>query len=448
MKHVVSVVAVCWVVAVGCETAPVGPQSTAADAPTSNAAGGGGVAPSAGRAGEAGHAGSATCDAAATSLRIADSPLRAAGPLHLSEEVVLAGEGLAQTEGPQQNPSAGLRWQGDRMFLLADAGFWDIPVGGPARWYATSSTLLWGVRAGDLDGDGDFDLLVLSMALNVDTVADADADAGSMPPSPLVSRLTVWERGPEGLSQRSVLRSSAGMSFPMPYELGDVDADGDLDIVTFELGVAVGYINHGEFQLTRETLSESTPANENLGALLVHLADRNGDGLPDLLVIGGDPLVDPLENRMFVLLGQGPGRFGPMGPSTTGKSPLVPHGPDGIGIGIADVTGDGLADVLMQDPAAPEAGIIRLHKSTSATELSPPIELSGLGFAFGDIDGDGTTDIVTTRSQQLQALLPRSTGELEPRDLGLDTTSLSLLGFVVDPTQPTLHVLHKQSKCQ
>lgn len=137
------------------------------------------------------------------------------------------------------------------------------------------------------------------------------------------------------------------MSFPMPYELGDLEADGDLDIVTYEHGAAVGYINQGGLQFERRTLSDPRPENENLLALVVHLADRDGDGLLDLLVVGGDPLVSPLENRMFVLLAQSPGRFGPMGPSTIGKSPLVPHGPDGIGIGIADITGDGLADVVM-----------------------------------------------------------------------------------------------------
>lgn len=384
----------------------------------------------------------AACDPAAPLFTIAGTPLRAALPLRLTHEVALAGEGLALTEIAQQNPSAGLRWQGDRMFLLADVGFWDIPVAGPARWYPTSSTLIWGVRAGDLDADGDDDLLVLSVSLNPNLGAELDADAG--PPSPLVTRLAVWERGPDGLAERAELRNVAAMSFPMPYELGDLEADGDLDIVTYERGAAVGYINQGGFVLERRTLSEATPGNENLGALVVHLADRNDDGLLDLLVVGGDPLVSPLENRMFVLLAESSSRFGAMGPSTIGKSPLVPHGPDGIGIGIADLTGDGLADVVMQDPAAPDDGILRLHKSTSASELAPVTELRGLGFGFADIDGDGTTDLVTTRSQQLQALISRKPELFEPRELGIDA---SMLSYVVDPSQPALHALRKRNPC-
>jgi hypothetical protein len=168
-------------------------------------------------------------------------------------------------------------------------------------------------------------------------------------------------------------------------------------------------------------------------------------------VIGGDASVSPLENTTFVLLGQRAGKFAAANPGTTGKSPLVPYGPDGIGIGIADVTGDGLADVLMQDPGAPSDGIMRLHQSVSPTELAPAVELSGLGFAFADIDADGATDIMTTRSQRMVALLSRPSGEFETRDLGIDTSSHEMLGFVVDPGQdaaaPVLHVLLQQSGC-
>lgn len=385
--------------------------------------------------------GSASCDAG-TVLALTSASLGMPS-LRLVEQTALRGDGVAPTLMTQQNVTAGLRWQGDRMFLLTDSGFWDIPTSGDARWYPTSARLLWGVRAGDLDGDGDLDLILLSMELN-----PSAAVSGA---NPVESRLAAWERTPDGLVERGEVLRNAGMGLPMPYVLADVDGDGDLDIVSWEHGTPVAYINAGNFTFARLALGDTTAAYADSGAFVLDYADRDHDGANDLLVVAGSFTSDQLENKIFVQRGLGDGQLGPPEPAIIGKSPLVQHGPDGIGIGIADVTGDGLADVIMQDPASVDTPILRLHISTSASSVAPAIELAGLGFAFADVDADGATDIVTTRDSRLVALLSRGAGAFDVRELGVDMARPPLRGFVVEPgihaAPAVLHALYELTAC-
>jgi hypothetical protein len=95
---------------------------------------------------------------------------------------------------------------------------------------------------------------------------------------------------------------------------------------------------------------------------------------------------------------------------------------------MADGTGDGLEDIVTQDAqTTPEAPILNLFVSESATRIAPPIQLEGLGFEFADVDADGTTDIVTTRANRLMALLSRGAGTFVPRDLDRDALGTAAL---------------------
>jgi hypothetical protein len=377
---------------------------------------------------------------AITALGIASAPLNAAPPLKLSAAVQLLGDGLASTLMPQQLGQAGLRRQGDRTYLLTDGGFWDVPDAGPGRWYPTSTVGVLGVRAADLDADGDQDLMLLSMQIN--------SEVSSATSMPFVSRLTVWERTVDGLIERSELTHFAGFVLPLPYVFGDVDGDADLDVVGYEQGAPVGYINGGSFKFTRTVLGEASADYKDKLVGLVDYADRNQDGSPDLLVLAGEAL----DVRGFVLRGDGKGKFGAPGHPTSLISALAPHGPTGTGFGAADVTGDGLADVLVQDPqGTASAPILRLFASIDATTLAPSIELKALGFEFADVDADGKTDIVTTLADRLFVLLSRNNGKFEPRELGVDMAAPAVLDFVVDPGQrnvpPAVRVLYGLRAC-
>ena len=214
----------------------------------------------------------------------------------------------------------------------------------------------------------------------------------------------------------------------------------------------MGFINDGSFKFSPAVLAASAPALVDKGAIMIELADRNGDGGPDLLIVAGNYKDAQADNSIFVMLGDGKGKFKAPGPQTAGRTPLVPHGPDGSGIGLADVTGDGLADVLMQAAEGGEADpMLRVYASMNATTVAPAMELKALGFEFADVDEDGKTDIVTTVDGRLSALLSRA-GTFQTRDLGVSIAMPHVKDFVVDPgvagmTPATVHVLYDLEMC-
>jgi hypothetical protein len=380
-------------------------------------------------------------DSVTSVVGIASAPLNEMPAIPLVESVRLNGDRQQVDLKSQQNVTAGLRWQQDRMFMLTDPGFWDIPSAGPARWYPTSTVLVLGVRAADIDGDGDEDMMLLSVNMNAGIATDATAN-------PLMSRLAVWERTPDGLAERTEVLRSTGLIFPMPYTFGDVNGDGNLDIVTFESGTPVAYVNDGKLAFTRTILGATATEYMNLGVLTVAYADRNRDGKNDLLVVAG---MDT-ELSIFVMLSDNSGKLTAPGPAAKGKSPLPPHGPMGTGIGIADVTGDGIADVVTQDPqSTADTPKLNLHVSTDAQTVAAAVQLDGLGFAFADVDEDGNGDIVTTLKRRQLALLWRGAGQYETRDLGISMAMPPVMGFVVDPGQgaapAVAHVLYNLPSC-
>jgi hypothetical protein len=424
----------------GAPAAPV-----AGSAGTGRLAGGGASPDDAGQANDAGPADAGRvvprCGESGPTLAagIASAPLRASPPVQLTETAQLLGPGLSLTLGTQQNVAAGLRWEQDRVFMLADAGFWDISTEAGARWTATSSLMVLAASAADLDDDGDQDLLLLTSDVNAAPSTDPTA-------SPLVTRLAAWERSPEGLTERTEVLRFPYVILPLPYEVGDLDGDGDLDVAGYERGVPVGYLHDGAFGFTRSVLGEAAPAYEDKLLTWTHTTDRNRDGVLDLLVMTGEAL----ELNVFVLLGDGAGKFGAPGPAVIVEAPLVPHGPSGIGFSIADVTGDGLEDVVTQDAqSSAETPILNLFVSESATSIAPAVQLEGLGFEFADVNADGTTDIVTTRHERLLALLARGDGSFDARDLGI-SMSKPMLDFVVgfaSDGAPMLHALYDLSAC-
>jgi hypothetical protein len=211
---------------------------------------------------------------------------------------------------------------------------------------------------------------------------------------------------------------------------GDVDNDGDIDIVAANSGQGALDVffndGHGGFA-TEVNVSVPTTAGEPSGVALV---DANSDGRLDMAVSTSD---------FLVLLNQGGGTFGPpaaypstgymqaigtgdldgdgrvdlvgIGGNTPGFVAVLLAGPTGFSnavsyditqlpanVFVADVDGDGLRDVVAASQND-DIGVVSVLRNTGGgilarQDYSTPFGASGV--AARDLDGDGHTDVVAT----------------------------------------------------
>lgn len=367
-------------------------------------------------------------------IGIASAPF-GASKLHFTPELALVGAGLDVTLEAEENGLLAMSWQRDRALVLTFGGFWDIEPGQPAMWVETSR-IMSGVVTGDLDGDGDLDALLASQGMET---AEANGAAATV----FVTRLQVWERTATGLAQRGDIWSKTpGGLVGMPFAFLDIDGDRNLDIITFMDRELIGYLGDGAFGFERKVLAGSDPAlappDGYFGAILLRVEDRNGDDLPDLLVVLGAGGIE-ISFQNIVFLRDPTGAF--MDHAAPAKFETSPSPID-----VGDVTGDGISDVVAQGFQDGEP-VLRLTASVDATRFAPTrtIEPASLGLKLADLDEDGTLDVMTTVDERWLVQLGRD-GSFEQHDLGLFVTP-SLLDFTVRPSEGkrpvTLQVLYR-----
>ncbi|MBK7875757.1 MAG: VCBS repeat-containing protein [Planctomycetes bacterium] len=289
---------------------------------------------------------------------------------------------------------------GVRIYFNMSPGVFSLPTtltgGSTSRFLAL----------GDLDGDADLDLVAspfsstLSVRLNQGTgtfgaaatyllpnsagqvaIADFDGDGDR--------DLVIGDASGFGQSNGSLLPNAGNGTFGAAITIptgtggqyvaaGDVDLDGDVDIVS------------------SRRLADSLTVTRNLGALSfappvvlpvgdeptgVAVADLNGDGWPD--IVSPDSLTSVVVER----LNRGQGAFF--------ESEPVASSP---GTGLTqclDVTGDGFADVL-RCTTTPGGGL-SIQRGVGGGVLAPVQELPGPSTAVTigawDFDADGDLDL-------------------------------------------------------
>lgn len=241
---------------------------------------------------------------------------------------------------------------------------------------------------------------------------------------------------------------------------GDFNGDGFTDLYVCQVGGNRFYENMGD-----GTFSDITPATGTAGgdwSLSAGIADLDRDGHPDLYVVNyleleavrtepcelnGLPRACPptkfLGARDQVYLNSGDGTF-----LEIGRLAVQSERPGkGMGLSIADFSGDGDLEVFVGNDGEPNFFYRRqaLSDGSSVPRFSDVARLSGvatdasgvsqatMGVATGDVNNDGLPDLFVTSFYGESNTLYLQKDSLffsdDTASAGLQTASLSMLGF-------------------
>ena len=253
----------------------------------------------------------------------------------------------------------------------------------PGRYAVRSSRFLDGLDVGnesspalaDLDGDGDLDLLLGNKI-----------DPGSSASGSLQHFENVGTRSAPAFRARG--RIPVAAAFHLAPALGDLDGDGDPDLVLGTWRDALLYFrNEGTRVAPKFVLADSALLTLTRGSHAApSLADLDGDGDLDLLVGEASGSVNYYRND---------------GTPAAARFTLVSDEWEGIAGGrrsaprAADVDGDGDLDLVVGN----ESGNPLVYRNTGSARApsfsreTAPVDWPPLGTpAFGDLDGDGDSD--------------------------------------------------------
>jgi flagellin len=170
----------------------------------------------------------------------------------------------------------------------------------------------------------------------------------------------------------------------MSTNLGDLNGDGNLDIVTLETDINSPQVM---VRLGAGDGSFGTAVSYDGPAIGIALGDLNGDGILDLVAV---------SNSATVRLGRGDGTFGS---ATTFSGTGVPE----LGVALGDLNGDGILDLASagRNILGTSSDLnIRLGRGDGTfgqvvSYVTATNFVLDVAPALGDINGDGILDAVT-----------------------------------------------------
>jgi len=257
-------------------------------------------------------------------------------------------------------------------YVSVHPGLGDARFAAPVEYTAGAGPT--SVAIADLDGDGDPDLAVSSRG-------EAPGYAGTVAVLPGNGDGTF---GP-------TTEYDAG-SYPISIAIGDLDGDGDSDLVVLnwssnQVSVLLGH-GDGQFDPRAWYATQNHPTS-------VAIADLDGDGFPDLAVSckGNSPGYHGVAD---VFLGNGDGTFG--------NAVSYSSGHDSRSVVVADFDGDHHPDLVLsnhgEEPGSDgTVALLPGHgDGTFGAAVSYPVGRWPGAITVADLDGDTVLDLAVTNA--------------------------------------------------
>jgi hypothetical protein len=241
-----------------------------------------------------------------------------------------------------------------------------VPLAAEPSWESEDDDYATGAMFWDLDGDGFADLVV-GNGNDMDEEYDA----------------VFYNR--RGELERDASWRSADLGYDGHLDMGDVDADGDLDVVI------TGFLDPEREQLYRNDDGRLTAQpvwmNEDFdNSFACALGDVDGDGDLDLATVSG--YFDPAPVLVYTNAG------GTLEKTASWRTPVIYNFND---VGWCDVDGDGDLDLAAAGHGIPcylfenVGGFLSARPAWASTAVGEYNQLT-----FGDVDGDGWRDMVVS----------------------------------------------------
>jgi IPT/TIG domain-containing protein/VCBS repeat protein len=276
------------------------------------------------------------------------------------------GDGVVDMAFINRNADPGqIQWRrglGDGTFDRTRNTF-SLPCGSPSAPVS--------MAVGDMNGDGLPDLAIVDSGTSSVTIAIA---TGSVPLFAI----------PEGLCY--IVAASAGAT-PQRVAVGDLDGDGNLDVVTSNLREASVSVllgdGHGRLGSTRTFPTGASAGSRPLG---LAVADFDGDGLADVIT------VELETDTMSFLKGDGHGGL---------ALPVLRQVGDRPGaVAIGDFDRDGRTDAIVVSQSSDTVSVLRGSPTGPVSAEGITVGQNPSAGVSADLNHDGWDDVVVTNQDE------------------------------------------------